>query len=78
MQQHLADIARDSGMRILGPNCLGLIRPDIGLNITFGHNNARAGNLALVSQSGAICTATARGSTSSSSASSMARPVSTP
>ena len=41
----------------MGPNCLGLIRPDIGLNITFGHNNALPGNLALVSQSGAICTA---------------------
>jgi acetyltransferase len=41
----------------MGPNCLGLIRPDKGLNITFGNNNARSGSLAFVSQSGAICTA---------------------
>ena len=41
----------------MGPNCLGLIRPEIGLNITFGNNMAKPGPLALVSQSGAICTA---------------------
>ena len=45
------------GIRLMGPNCLGLIRPEIGLNITFGNNNAKPGNLAFVSQSGAICTA---------------------
>ena len=45
------------GIRLMGPNCLGIIRPDKGLNITFGNNDARPGNLALVSQSGAICTA---------------------
>jgi acetyltransferase len=49
--------AHNYGIRILGPNCLGLIRPDWGLNATFGNNNARPGNLALVSQSGALCTA---------------------
>ena len=45
------------GIRLMGPNCLGIIRPDKGLNITFGNNNASPGNLAFVSQSGAICTA---------------------
>jgi acetyltransferase len=57
LEDKVTDMARRYGIRIMGPNCLGLIRPDIGLNITFGHNNAREGNLALVSQSGAICTA---------------------
>jgi acetyltransferase len=45
------------GIRILGPNCLGLMRPSIGLNATFARGQARTGSLALVSQSGAICTA---------------------
>ena len=45
------------GIRLMGPNCLGIIRPDKGLNITFGNNNAKPGSLAFVSQSGAICTA---------------------
>jgi acetyltransferase len=49
--------ARRHGIRLMGPNCLGIIRPDVGVNLTFGNNNATSGNLALVSQSGAICTA---------------------
>ncbi|MCO6413490.1 MAG: bifunctional acetate--CoA ligase family protein/GNAT family N-acetyltransferase, partial [Thiogranum sp.] len=49
--------ARQYGMRLLGPNCLGLIRPARRLNATFSKNTAQAGNLALVSQSGAVCTA---------------------
>lgn len=44
-------------MRVLGPNCLGLIRPESGMNATFSRGNARNGTLALVSQSGALCTA---------------------
>jgi len=49
--------AKKHGLRLLGPNCLGLMRPSIGLNATFARTPARAGRLALVSQSGAICTA---------------------
>jgi len=45
------------GVRILGPNCLGLMRPSLGLDATFGRGRALDGTLALVSQSGAICTA---------------------
>ncbi len=45
------------GIRMIGPNCLGLMRPGIGLNATFASMPARAGSLALVSQSGAVCTA---------------------
>ncbi len=57
LEDQVLEIARSYGIRFLGPNCLGLIRPDIGLNATFGNNNALPGNLALVSQSGALCTA---------------------
>jgi len=49
--------ARRYHMRLLGPNCLGLIRPATKLNATFTNNTARSGSLALVSQSGALCTA---------------------
>ena len=49
--------ARRYHMRLLGPNCLGLIRPASKLNATFTNNTARSGSLALVSQSGALCTA---------------------
>ena len=51
------DAARQYQMRLLGPNCLGLIRPNVGMNATFSKNSAQRGNLALVSQSGALCTA---------------------
>ena len=44
-------------MRMIGPNCVGIMRPSIGLNATFASAPARAGSLALVSQSGAVCTA---------------------
>jgi acetyltransferase len=57
LEDRVTDLVRRYGIRMMGPNCLGLIRPDIGLNITFGNNMARPGSLALVSQSGAICTA---------------------
>lgn len=44
-------------LRILGPNCLGLIAPGIGLNASFAHANALPGKIAFASQSGALCTA---------------------
>lgn len=49
--------ARNHGIRLLGPNCLGLMRPSLNLNATFSNNVALPGGLALVSQSGALCTA---------------------
>jgi len=57
LQQKMTATANTYGMRLIGPNCLGIMRPDIGLNATFSKNQAVEGNLALVSQSGAICTA---------------------
>ncbi len=50
-------VARRYRIRVLGPNCLGLVRPGKGLNATFSNNTAAPGSLALVSQSGALCTA---------------------
>lgn len=52
-------IRREAGdeMRILGPNCLGLIRPAARLNASFAAAMPHEGNLAFLSQSGAICTA---------------------
>ncbi len=44
-------------MRIIGPNCLGVMNPVTGFNATFAHTIARPGNIAFVSQSGALCTA---------------------
>jgi acetyltransferase len=44
-------------LRILGPNCLGLLAPHIGLNASFAHVDAQPGTLAFVSQSGALVTA---------------------
>jgi acetyltransferase len=49
--------ARTYGVRIIGPNCLGIMRTGIGLNATFFKGNVKPGKLALVSQSGALCTA---------------------
>ena len=57
MEDRVTQLVKRYRIRLMGPNCLGIIRPDKKLNITFGHNNARPGNLAFVSQSGAICTA---------------------
>jgi len=49
--------AKTYGVRIIGPNCLGIMRTGIGLNATFFKGGIKPGNLALVSQSGALCTA---------------------
>ncbi len=57
LEQSLADTARHYGIRLMGPNCLGLMRPGIGLDATFLDTPAPEGRLALVSQSGALCTA---------------------
>jgi acetyltransferase len=55
LQEKTLRAARAKGVRIVGPNCLGVMRPDTGLNATFARTPARRGGLALVSQSGAIC-----------------------
>jgi acetyltransferase len=57
LQDAMLAAARPHGLRILGPNCLGIMRTGAGLNATFSPVAALPGGLALVSQSGAICTA---------------------
>ena len=49
--------ARKGGMRIIGPNCLGVMSPLTGLNATFATTIARPGSVGFISQSGALCTA---------------------
>ena len=56
-KQAALDAARPHLLRILGPNCVGLLSPRIGLNASFAHVAARRGELAFVSQSGALVTA---------------------
>jgi len=53
----MLDAARPSLLRILGPNCIGMLSPHLGLNASFAHTSAAAGELAFVSQSGALVTA---------------------
>jgi acetyltransferase len=55
-QQILAD-ARAASMRIVGPNCLGLQMPNIGFNASFAATIAQPGDVAFLSQSGALCCA---------------------
>jgi acetyltransferase len=57
MEETLKTTAHKHGIRFIGPNCLGIQRPAIGLNATFALGTALPGDLALVSQSGALCTA---------------------
>src|SRR5689334_1924468 len=57
LERQVLEEARRGRMRIIGPNCLGVMSPLSGLNATFATTIARPGNVALVSQSGAICTA---------------------
>ncbi len=52
----LAEARRFEGMRVLGPNCLGLISPGRALNASFAGAMPRPGHVAFVSQSGALCT----------------------
>lgn len=57
LYKKLIRTAKDANVRIIGPNCLGFIRPSIGLNASFASSMARPGRLAFISQSGALCTA---------------------
>lgn len=57
LERKVLDNAKRYNIRLIGPNCLGVMRPDIGLNATFNKGSANPGNLAFISQSGALCTA---------------------
>jgi acetyltransferase len=56
LERQITQIIRGK-MRLIGPNCLGVMNPVKGLNATFAHTIARPGNVAFISQSGALLTA---------------------
>lgn len=57
LEREILAEARRGNMRIIGPNCLGVMSPLTGLNATFARGMARPGSVGFVSQSGALCTA---------------------
>jgi acetyltransferase len=57
LERQILESARAGGLRVIGPNCLGLMAPHRRLNATFAPTMARPGNVAFISQSGALCTA---------------------
>ncbi|HET6659861.1 MAG TPA: CoA-binding protein, partial [Rubrobacter sp.] len=57
LERQVLEEARRGRMRIIGPNCLGVMKPPTGLNATFAGAIARPGSVALLSQSGALLTA---------------------
>jgi acetyltransferase len=58
IQEAMLAAAKPYTVRILGPNCVGLLVPSLNLNATFAHTDIDPGSLAFVSQSGGFCTAT--------------------
>jgi len=51
-----AEVAKYEGMRVIGPNCLGIIVPGFKMNVSFASSMPKKGNVAFISQSGALCT----------------------
>ncbi len=57
LERQILEYARQGQIRIIGPNCLGVMSPLTGLNATFAQTMANRGNVGFISQSGALCTA---------------------
>lgn len=57
LEKDVQKIATEHGLNVIGPNCLGILRPSIGLNASFAKNVPPAGNVALISQSGSTAVA---------------------
>ena len=57
LSARLRDISRATGIRVVGPNCLGVVAPRVGLDASFASMPTKAGDLAVISQSGAIAAA---------------------
>ena len=57
LERKLLEEARAVNVRVIGPNCLGVMSPLSGLNATFATTIARPGSVGFISQSGALCTA---------------------
>ena len=56
-RQAVLDAAQPHTLRLVGPNCVGMMVPPLGLNASFAHIGAKTGNLAFLTQSGAMVTA---------------------
>jgi len=57
LEQQIKEQLQRSSLRLIGPNCLGIMNPSIGLNATFAKDPPLAGNVAFLSQSGALLSA---------------------
>lgn len=57
LEEEIKKIALESNMNIIGPNCLGILRPSIGMNASFAKDLPDEGGVALISQSGAMAVA---------------------
>ncbi len=59
MEDRIIATCREAGVRVVGPNCLGVINPmaDVRLNASFSARMPEPGNISFISQSGALCTA---------------------
>lgn len=57
LEQKLVDLAREHGIALLGPNCLGLMSTGAKVNASFAADQPNPGNIAFFSQSGALCVA---------------------
>jgi acetyltransferase len=59
IEKQIVALCRESGVRLVGPNCLGVINPlgNVRLNASFSARMPKAGNVSFISQSGALCTA---------------------
>ncbi len=55
LEERILDLKNKFDMRIIGPNCLGLMRPAVKLNATFANRAANPGKIAFISQSAALC-----------------------
>lgn len=56
LEEEMIQVAKKANIPIIGPNCLGVMNPLFGLNATFARGMALPGNVAFISQSGAMCT----------------------
>lgn len=57
LEERIAQKLKNAGIRLIGPNTLGIINNEINLNLSFARKNPGAGTTAFISQSGAFCTA---------------------
>ncbi len=57
LEEELKQVCKENDMALVGPNCLGVINPEIQMNASFGQLMPKLGHVAFMSQSGALCTA---------------------